>query len=79
MRDVLAEVVDDRCVFEMAPEFARNIISAFARLGGDTVRPLLLRFAVAAVAHLPPAVATVDSRSCVAAAGAPAGVAAICC
>jgi propionyl-CoA carboxylase beta chain len=37
MRDVLAEVVDDRYVFEMIPDFARNVISGFARLGGETV------------------------------------------
>lgn len=27
MRDVLAEVVDDRYVFEMIPDYARNVIS----------------------------------------------------
>lgn len=37
MRDVLAEVVDDRYVFEMIPDYARNVISGFARLGGETV------------------------------------------
>lgn len=37
MRDVLAEIVDDRYVFEMIPDYARNVISGFARLGGETV------------------------------------------
>jgi len=37
MRDVLAEVVDERYVFEMIPDYARNVIAGFARLGGETV------------------------------------------
>ncbi len=34
MRTVLEEIVDERELFEVQPDFARNIITSFARLGG---------------------------------------------
>ena len=37
MREVLRIVVDDGDVFEMKPEWARNVITAFARVGGQPV------------------------------------------
>src|SRR5688572_28888758 len=37
MRDVLKVIVDDGDVFEMKPEWARNVITAFARIGGEPV------------------------------------------
>ena len=35
MRDVLKVIVDDGEVFEMKPDWARNVITAFARFGGQ--------------------------------------------
>ncbi len=37
MRDLLAMVVDDGALFEMKPRFAKNLITAFARIGGRSV------------------------------------------
>src|SRR3954468_9636333 len=37
MREVLKVVVDDGDVFEMKPDWARNVITAFARVGGQPV------------------------------------------
>lgn len=66
MRDVLAEVVDDRYVFEMIPDYARNVISGFARLGGETVgiianNPLVL----AGVLDLDAAIKTSRCAGCI--------------
>lgn len=37
MKDVIRRVGDDGYFFEVAEHFARNIVTGFARLGGDTV------------------------------------------
>lgn len=37
MKAVIAEIVDNGQIFEIAPEFAKNIITCFARLNGATV------------------------------------------
>ncbi len=37
MRDVLKVIVDDGDVFEMKPDWARNVITALARIGGQPV------------------------------------------
>ena len=37
MKELISKVVDDRDFFEIAPEFARNIIVGFARIEGATV------------------------------------------
>ncbi|HEY6079176.1 MAG TPA: acyl-CoA carboxylase subunit beta, partial [Polyangiaceae bacterium] len=37
MRDVLGHVVDDRYFFELAPRFAQNLLTGFARIGGRSV------------------------------------------
>ncbi len=37
MHDVIENVVDDGEYFEMKPEFAKNIVTAFARIGGRSV------------------------------------------
>jgi acetyl-CoA carboxylase carboxyltransferase component len=37
MREVLKVIVDDGDVFEMKPDWARNVITAFARIGGQPV------------------------------------------
>lgn len=37
MRKLVAAVVDEGSIFEMKPKFARNIVTAFARLGGQPV------------------------------------------
>jgi methylmalonyl-CoA decarboxylase subunit alpha len=37
MHDVIVAVVDDRRFFEVQPEFARNIVTGFAHLGGGAV------------------------------------------
>jgi propionyl-CoA carboxylase beta chain len=37
MRELIARVVDDRNLFEIQPEYAPNIVVAFARLGGRPV------------------------------------------
>ncbi len=35
MRDVVAEVVDDGVLFEVAPAWARNVVTGLARMGGE--------------------------------------------
>lgn len=37
MHDVVRQLVDDGVLFEIAPDYAKNMITGFARLGGDTV------------------------------------------
>ena len=37
MKSVIAEIVDNGKIYEIAPEFAKNIITCFARLNGATV------------------------------------------
>ena len=37
MKDVIKEVVDDHDIFEIMPEMAKNIVTAFARMEGHTV------------------------------------------
>jgi len=37
MRKIITEVVDNHYIFEMKPNYARNMITAFARLDGKTV------------------------------------------
>jgi len=37
MKDVINEVVDDRDFFEIMPDWAKNIIIGFSRVGGSTV------------------------------------------
>jgi acetyl-CoA carboxylase carboxyltransferase component len=37
MREVLKVIVDDGDVFEMKPDWARNVITAFARIGGQPI------------------------------------------
>jgi propionyl-CoA carboxylase beta chain len=37
IKDVICRVIDDRYFFEIAENFARNIVIGFARLGGETV------------------------------------------
>ncbi len=37
MRELIAKVADEADFFEISPEYARNIITAFARLDGQTV------------------------------------------
>lgn len=37
MKDVIREVVDNREIFEIMPEYAKNIVTAFARMDGRTV------------------------------------------
>jgi acetyl-CoA carboxylase carboxyltransferase component len=37
MRDVLKVIVDDGDVFEMKPDWARNVVTALARIGGQPV------------------------------------------
>jgi propionyl-CoA carboxylase beta chain len=37
MKDVIKEVVDDHDIFEIMPDMAKNIVTAFARMEGHTV------------------------------------------
>jgi len=37
MKTVISQVVDEGSIFEIMPEFAKNIITCFARMGGRTV------------------------------------------
>ncbi|MEB3203581.1 MAG: acyl-CoA carboxylase subunit beta [Candidatus Sericytochromatia bacterium] len=37
MKEIIGAIVDDGDFFEIQPEFARNLITCFARLGGQTV------------------------------------------
>ncbi|KAF0852190.1 mitochondrial propionyl-CoA carboxylase beta chain [Andalucia godoyi] len=37
MKDVISQVVDRNSIFEIMPDFARNMITAFARIEGKTV------------------------------------------
>jgi len=37
MKDVIREVVDNKEMFEIMPEYAKNIVTAFARIDGRTV------------------------------------------
>lgn len=37
MRDVILQVVDEGQLFEIQPDFAKNMVVGFARLGGSTV------------------------------------------
>lgn len=37
MKDVIQQIVDYGDIFEIQPEFARNIVTAFARMNGQTV------------------------------------------
>ena len=37
VKEVIAEIVDDGKYFEVLPEFAKNIVTAFARMNGQTV------------------------------------------
>jgi propionyl-CoA carboxylase beta chain len=37
MKELIAKVVDEADFFEIAPDFAKNIITGFARLGGQSV------------------------------------------
>lgn len=37
MKKVIGRIVDDGCLFEIMPEYAKNLVVGFARLGGKTV------------------------------------------
>jgi propionyl-CoA carboxylase beta chain len=37
MKELITKVVDEADFFEIAPDFARNIVTGFARIGGSTV------------------------------------------
>lgn len=37
MKDVIRQTVDHQDMFEIMPDFAGNIVTAFARMGGETV------------------------------------------
>jgi propionyl-CoA carboxylase beta chain len=37
IKELITKMVDEREFFELAPEFARNIVTGFGRLAGDTV------------------------------------------
>jgi propionyl-CoA carboxylase beta chain len=47
IKELIAKIVDEREFFELAPAFARNVVTGFGRLAGDTVgivanQPLVL-------------------------------------
>lgn len=37
MKEIIAEIVDNREIYEVLPKFAENIITCFARMNGETV------------------------------------------
>src|SRR6185369_8016047 len=37
MHELIAKVVDESDFFETAPDYAKNILTGFARLGGETI------------------------------------------
>ena len=37
MKDIIREVLDNRTMFEIQPEYAKNIVTAFGRMEGRTV------------------------------------------